>query len=50
MHLASARRVSLEQLVGEGGQWLGDPDHVLEGVNALVDVADVCFASGGLDS
>ena len=43
-------RSFVEQLVGEHGQGLGDADHVLEGVDALVDVADVRFAPGGLDS
>ena len=35
--------------MGERGQRLGDPDHVLEGVDALIDVADVRLAAGGLD-
>jgi len=40
----------LEQLVGERGQRLGDSDHVLEGVDALVDVAHVRFAAMGSDA
>ena len=40
----------LEQLVRERGQRLGDADHVLEGVDALVDVADVRLAAMGADA
>ena len=40
----------LEQFVRERGQWLGDADHVLEGVDALVDVADVRLAAMGSDA
>ena len=36
--------------MGELGQGLSDPDHVLEGVDALVDVADVGFAAMGPDA
>ena len=43
-------RSLVEQLVGERHQGLGDADHVLEGVDALVDVADVRFEAGDLDS
>ena len=34
------------RLVGQSGQRRRDPDHVLEGVHALVDVADVRLAAG----
>ena len=40
-------RVLREQLAGQGGQRLGDADHVLEGVDALVDVAHVRLAPRG---
>ena len=39
-------RALLEQVVGQSGQRRRDPDHVLEGVHALVDVADVRLAAG----
>src|SRR5918999_1304371 len=42
-------RALVEQLAGERGQRLGDADHVLEGVDALVDEPDVRLAAGGLD-